>query len=67
VTSANKEKHAMVSARRRWRCCDNATRNDPYRDSRHPRYTQLAKVEDAAILDAAARRLAGAGDVGWLA
>jgi ectoine hydroxylase len=47
-------------------CCYNAKRNDPYRESRHPCYTPLAKVEDAAILEAAATRFADAGEVGWL-
>ena len=47
-------------------CCYNARRNDPYREARHPRYTPLAKVEDAAILEAASKRFADAGDVGWL-
>jgi Phytanoyl-CoA dioxygenase (PhyH) len=47
-------------------CCYNAKRNDPYRESRHPRYTPLAKVEDTAILEAASRRFADAGQVGWL-
>lgn len=30
-------------------CCYNAARNDPYKESRHPRYHPLAKVDDAAI------------------
>lgn len=30
-------------------CCYNAARNDPYKESRHPRYTPLAKVGDDAI------------------
>jgi ectoine hydroxylase-related dioxygenase (phytanoyl-CoA dioxygenase family) len=30
-------------------CCYNARRNDPYKESRHPRYTPLRKVPDAAI------------------
>jgi ectoine hydroxylase-related dioxygenase (phytanoyl-CoA dioxygenase family) len=30
-------------------CCYNAARNDPYKDSHHPRYTPLDKVPDAAI------------------
>jgi ectoine hydroxylase len=47
-------------------CCYNARRNDPYKESHHPRYTPLAKVEDGAILEAAHRRFADAGDVGWL-
>jgi ectoine hydroxylase len=32
-------------------CCYNAARNDPYKESRHPRYTPLAKVAPSAILD----------------
>ncbi len=32
-------------------CCYNARRNDPYKDSRHPRYTPLAKVGEEAIRD----------------
>jgi hypothetical protein len=47
-------------------CCYNAKRNDPYREGRHPRYSPLAKVEDSAILEAASKRFADAGDVGWL-
>jgi hypothetical protein len=30
-------------------CCYNARRNDPYKESRHPRYTPLSKVGDGAI------------------
>ncbi len=30
-------------------CCYNAARNDPYKESRHPRYTPLQKVSDGAI------------------
>jgi ectoine hydroxylase-related dioxygenase (phytanoyl-CoA dioxygenase family) len=30
-------------------CCYNARRNDPYKESRHPRYTPLAKVGDDAV------------------
>jgi hypothetical protein len=30
-------------------CCYNAARNDPYKESRHPRYTPLVKVSDGAI------------------
>jgi ectoine hydroxylase len=48
-------------------CCYNAARNDPYKESHHPRYTPLVKVEDAAILEAGARRFAeDAADVAWL-
>jgi hypothetical protein len=31
-------------------CCYNAASNDPYKDSHHPRYTKLDKVEDDQIL-----------------
>jgi ectoine hydroxylase len=43
------------SERPRWTfiCCYNAARNDPYRDSHHPRYTPLATVADEAVLAAA--------------
>ena len=34
-------------------CCYNAAWNDPYKESHHPRYTPLAKLDDGAILDAA--------------
>lgn len=30
-------------------CCYNAARNDPYKESHHPRYTPLQKVEDSMI------------------
>jgi len=30
-------------------CCYNARRNDPYKESRHPRYSPLYKVADEAI------------------
>jgi ectoine hydroxylase-related dioxygenase (phytanoyl-CoA dioxygenase family) len=35
-------------------CCYNARRNDPYKDSRHPRYSPLAKVGEDAIREFAA-------------
>lgn len=40
-----------TSANPRWSliCCYNAARNNPYKESRHPRYTPLAKVSDGAI------------------
>jgi hypothetical protein len=47
-------------------CCYNAKRNNPYRESRHPRYTPLVKVEDSAISAAATKRFAEAGEVDWL-
>lgn len=37
-------------------CCYNARHNDPYKDSRHPRYTPLEKRPDADIV-AVGRRL----------
>ena len=39
------------SSNPRWSliCCYNAARNDPYKESRHPRYTPLVKVADSAI------------------
>ena len=48
-------------------CCYNAARNDPYKDSHHPRYNPLAKVSDAAIAEAGLRRFAdSAANVAWL-
>ena len=32
-------------------CCYNAASNDPYKDSHHPRYTKLEKVDDARVLE----------------
>ena len=31
-------------------CCYNAASNDPYKESHHPRYTKLDKVDDDQIL-----------------
>ncbi len=47
-------------------CCYNAARNDPYKESHHPRYTPLKMVPDAAIQEAGVKRFADAGDVAWL-
>ncbi|MGE5645192.1 MAG: phytanoyl-CoA dioxygenase family protein [Acidobacteriota bacterium] len=47
-------------------CCYNAARNDPYKESHHPRYTPLVKVPDAAIREAGLKRF-GEDDVAWLA
>jgi ectoine hydroxylase len=47
-------------------CCYNAARNDPYKDSHHPRYTPLQKVEDSAIVAAGLKRFADSGEVAWL-
>jgi len=49
-------------------CCYNARRNDPYKDSHHPRYTPLSVVPDATIKEVGIRRFADdASDVAWLA
>jgi len=40
-------------------CCYNAKSNNPYKESRHPRYTPLVKVDDSAILEAGEERLEG--------
>jgi hypothetical protein len=48
-------------------CCYNAARNDPYRDSHHPRYTPLERVADGAIVEAGAKRFGDSElDVAWL-
>ena len=39
-------------------CCYNAARNDPYKESHHPRYTPLHKVPDSAIREAGLKRFA---------
>lgn len=36
-------------------CCYNAARNDPYKESRHPRYTRMEKWPDERILEVARR------------
>ena len=45
-SAANESDHS------RWAmiCCYNAKSNDPYKESHHPRYTKLNKVEDDQIL-----------------
>ncbi len=48
-------------------CCYNAARNNPCRESHHPRYTPLKKVDDSAILAAGLKRFADdSSDVSWL-
>lgn len=49
-------------------CCYNAARNDPYKESHHPRYTPLAKAPDSAIRAAGVKRFVEAStqDVAWL-
>ncbi|OYP36507.1 phytanoyl-CoA dioxygenase family protein [Rhodopirellula sp. MGV] len=37
-------------------CCYNAKSNDPYKDSHHPRYTPLDRLDDAAIKQIGIRR-----------
>jgi Phytanoyl-CoA dioxygenase (PhyH) len=48
-------------------CCYNARSNDPYKESHHPRYTPMSKVDDSAIREVGVRRFADdPGDVAWL-
>src|SRR5262249_41116228 len=57
------------SANPRWSmiCCYNAARNNPYKESHHPRYTPLQRVPDSAIREAGLKRFANSGsDVAWL-
>lgn len=46
------------SSKPRWSmiCSYNAARNDPYKESQHPRYTQLVKVPDTMIREYGLRR-----------
>ncbi len=46
-------------------CCYNAARNNPYKESHHPRYTPLHKVPDSAILDAAKKRFTDDPNAAW--
>lgn len=57
---------ANTSEHSRWSliCCYNAARNNPYKDSQHPRYTPLHKVADDAILAAGNR--GGTGNESFL-
>lgn len=48
-------------------CCYNARHNDPYKESHHPRYTPLSKVDDPKIKEVGIKRFADdASDVAWL-
>ncbi len=48
-------------------CCYNARKNDPYKESHHPRYTPLTKVDDAMIRTVGVKRFADdPSDVAWL-
>jgi ectoine hydroxylase len=58
-----------LSDKPRWSmiCCYNAARNDPYKESHHPRYTPLKVVPDSAIKDVGIKRFADdRSDVAWL-
>lgn len=60
---------ANRSEKPRWAmiCCYNAARNDPYKESHHPRYTPLVKVPDPAIKESGLRRFGDShADVAWL-
>ena len=47
--------------------CYNAARNNPYKESHHPRYAPLIKLPDSAILEVGARRFGVASeDAGFL-
>lgn len=57
------------SEKPRWSmiCCYNAARNDPYKESHHPRFTPLHKVPDSAIKKVRLKRFADSdADVAWL-
>ncbi len=48
-------------------CCYNARSNDPYKESHHPRYTPLDRLDDTAIKRIGVRRFADdRSDVAWL-
>ena len=48
-------------------CCYNAARNDPFKESHHPRYTPLSKVKDSAIKEVGLKRFEDDdSDVSWL-
>jgi len=48
-------------------CCYNAARNDPYKESHHPRYTPLHKVDDLMIKKVGIKRFSDdQNNTGWL-
>lgn len=48
-------------------CCYNAARNDPYKESHHPRYTPLVKVPNSEIRKAGLKRFEEvSSDAAWL-
>ena len=57
-----------LSTKPRWAmiCCYNAARNNPYKESIHPRYTPLMKMPDRSIKEVGIRRFADSGDVSWM-
>ena len=47
-------------------CCYNAARNDPYKDSHHPRYSPLQKVSDTQVKAVGMKQFADRiGEVDW--
>ncbi|MAT74521.1 phytanoyl-CoA dioxygenase family protein [Candidatus Poribacteria bacterium] len=47
-------------------CCYNAARNDPYKDSHHPRYSPLQKVSDNQVKAVGLKRFADSiGEADW--
>jgi hypothetical protein len=57
------------SEKPRWSmiCCYNSRSNDPYKESHHPRYTPLDRLDDGAIKHIGIKRFADdASDVAWL-
>ena len=48
-------------------CCYNSRSNDPYKESQHPRYTPLDRLDDGAIKEVGVKRFADDGsDVAFL-
>jgi hypothetical protein len=47
-------------------CCYNAARNNPYKESHHPRYTPLHKVPDSEILAVGSKRFTDSDESVWL-
>ena len=45
-------------------CCYNAARNNPYKESHHPRYTPIKKVPDTAIRTVGIKRFEEYSDLG---
>jgi ectoine hydroxylase-related dioxygenase (phytanoyl-CoA dioxygenase family) len=38
-------------------CCYNTQRNDPYKESRHPRYSPLEKLADEQVVEVGRRQM----------